>query len=312
MLGSMMPITPRKLKTAIRLLGSENWHAHTWATDVLQHADHLAYPLLITAASATTPSPRAIYAALLLHQLGYPEGGQQLVRLIDRPSSREGSCAPLLRHAVLKTVSPVPFLQKLASALAQLEQRPDLPRPLAHFHHNAQILLFLRSELPLPLLHRALLVRAIGGENLSVVRLILEEVCEPNLEHISLVRRDSAALLIGSTTKEQAMQVFINCLLHPNPAVQLTAMFGLKLLRLAYAINALYPIARDPSSPVREDAQNLIRFLNSQESDPFVLLRPIDEEQFAQASLLRASKAHQADLLRPLFPLPNPSERSTL
>jgi hypothetical protein len=306
----MFPTTPRKLKTAIRLLGSENWHAHTWATAALQHADHLAYPLLLAAASATTPSPRAIYAALILHQLGYPEGGQHLMRLIDRPFIRESSCAPLLRNAVLKTVGSTPFLQKLATALAQLEQRPDLSRPLAHFHHNAQILLFLRSELPLSLLHRALLVRAIGGENLSIVRLVLDEAGEPNLEHISLVRRDSVALLISSTTQEHALQIFTNCLLHPNPAVQLTTMFGLKLLKQAHAINALYPIAHDPSSPVREDAQNLIRYLNPQKSDPFVLLRPIDEERFARSSLLRASKTQPSELLRPLFPAHNPSERS--
>lgn len=274
----------------MRGLGSANGYVHLKATEELLHAGSAAIPLLLDEVATKTPTTRAIYAALLLHTLGHSAGAVHLMRYLDKPSLRQSHCAPLLRHAILKSLGITPFLHKLVGALTQLEQRPDSTRALAQYHYAAQILLFLRSSPPLAILYRALHVRAIGGENLSVVRLVLTQPEQHPLEHISLVRRDAAEILLASATSEQALQVLLRCLLHPNPAIQLTAMFGLQKLGSPHAIDALYPIAHNPNSPVCEDAKTLIRLLMPYGAQPYTLLRPVTEELVSSTSLLRSAR----------------------
>lgn len=251
---------------------------------------------------ARTPVVLAIRAALLLHRMRDQHGAELLRHLVLDSALRAGQYGEMLRRAANTVLDPHHYIRQATSALARLEQRPDSVTAITGFRHAADILCFLRAPVPFPFLERALFVRAVGGENLSLVREVLRGTQGVAIEHVCLVRKEAVLLLLHQPDRERACARLMQALAHPNPAVQLTTMYGLAEMRDPRAIDALLPIASDPDSPIRDEAQELIARLGHDAPDVLTLLRAAPRHIPAPGELLRPTRPEEDDphtLLRP-------------
>lgn len=295
------PRAPRSLRQAVRHLGSPNTTHRLNAENALLRANpgHVT-PLLRQAARARPAVPASICAALLLHQMRDRQGADVLRHLAHDPGARQGEHGERLRRAACMTLSPQFYIQQASSSLARLEQRPESCAAIVRFRQSGEMLRFLRAPLPLPLLERALVLRTVGGENLSLVREVLQGTPGPSIEHVCLVRREAVLLLLGQVAREQACTRLMQMLAHPSHAVQLTTLYGVTELNDPRAIDALLPIAGDERSPLRDEAQELIARLNNGSPDVLTLLRPANALRVQE--MLRPATPQDDDpaiLLRP-------------
>lgn len=293
---------PRAVRAAVRALGSEHVPARQKAEALLRANRHHALPLLYAVAAAQTPPLRAVRAAMLLHRLQEKEGAELLRRMAREPHLRDGDSSILLSHAVREAVGADLYLRQATSALALLEQRPESFRALSRFRQAMEILRFLHTPPAPDFLRRALVVRTVGGENLSLVRAALAESPGVHLEHASLVRKEAVTTVLRLDDRDRAFALLAESVRHPNPAVQLTAIYGLERLEDPRAVGLLLPLARDPDSPIYADARRVIGLLRYEAPDVFTLLRPALPET-PDIELLRPA-AHRRDdapesLLRP-------------
>lgn len=185
------------------------------------------------------------------------------------------------------------------SAICHLEQRSESYRELARARHALAMIAFLGVAAPRSLLWRGLTVRTIGGENLSLLRLLLYEPDDTNHEHVSLVRKQAALAVLHTMDSSSARGMLIPCLLHPNPALQLTALYALEQLGDSRAVGAILPLANDPSSPVQSDARRLVRIFAGTPHEALDLLRPVPVPNPEQ--LLRACKSWRSDACQNLM-----------
>ena len=290
-----MPVdmrAPRSLRQAVRRLGSANATQRARAeADLLRaHPGHVT-PLLRQTARSRPAVSASVRAALLLHQMRDRQGAELVRHLAHDPGARTGEYGEQLRRAACLTLSPQPYIQQASASLARLEQRPDSFAAIVRFRQAGEMLRFLRAPLPAPLLDRALVVRTVGGENLSLVREVLKGTPGPSIEHVCLARREAVLLLLYQTTPDEACTRLMQTLAHPSPAVQLTTLYGIAELDDPRALDALLPIAADERSLIRDEAQELIARLSGGSPDVLTLLRP------GPAALLRVE-----EMLRPALP----------
>jgi HEAT repeat protein len=297
------PRPPRRLRAAVRALGSDHMPVRLQAeTELCANRSHAA-PLLRQAARAQEPFTRAVRAALLLHRFQEKEGPEMLRRMVRDHAVCTGPQRDLLRHAVRDVVGHEHYVRQAAAAVTHLEQRPESFKAIVRFRQAAQILRFLDIALPVDLLRRAMVVRTVGGENLSEVRLVLQEDPDFSLEHVCMVRREAAMSVAALRDRSRALHLLSQNLAHPNPAVQLTAMYGLEQIGDPRAISGLLPLAQDADCPVREDARRLIERLKFGRPDALTLLRAAPIDAAPPETLLRPAEQRpdeNADsLLRP-------------
>jgi hypothetical protein len=286
------PRPPRRLRAAVRALGSDHMLARLQAeTELFANLSHAA-PLLRQAARAQEPFARAVRAALLLHRLHEKEGPEMLRRMARDHAVRTGPQRDLLRHAVRDVVGYEHYVRQANAAVTHLEQRPESFKAIVRFRQAAQILRFLDVALPVELVQRAMVVRTIGGENLSLVRAVLQEDPDVSLEHVCMVRRETVINVAVSRDRPRALHLLTQNLGHPNPAVKLTAMYGLEQTGDPSAISALLPITQHADSPVRDDARRLLERLKSGRPDALTLLRAAPSDTGLPQALLRPAGLH--------------------
>ena len=294
---------PRPLRAAVRALGSGHPALRHGAEMALRASPNHAIPLLRAAASAHTPLPRAVRAAILLHRLHEREGADSLRRMAREHRLREAEGSELLCLAVREIVGAETYLRQASSALTLLEQRPESFRGIARFRQAMEILRFLRAPLPDDVLRRGLVVRAVGGENLSLVRAVLNETHGVSLEHVCMTRKETVETILRLDDRSHAYLLLARALKHPNPAVQLTAIYGLGSLEDPRAITPLLEIVRDPDHPVHEDARRVYLMLRDGTPDVLTLLRPSRPTPLPLEELLRPAIQRSDDspetLLRP-------------
>ncbi len=302
--GIDVPARPaRRLRAAVRALGSEQDRARIDAeTELWAHGRHAA-PLLRQAARAQQPLGRAVRAALLLHRLQEKDGPEILRRIARDQATWSDRNSGLLRGAVRDVVGFDHYVRQATAAVTHLEQRPESFKAIVRFRQVAQILRFLEAALPVELARRALVVRTVGGENLSLVRAVLRDDPDISVEHVCMVRREAAISLAEQQDRHMALSLLSQNLRHPNPAVKLTAMYGLEQLGDPAAITGLLPLTQNADDPVRDDARRLMERLNSGRSDPLTLLRATSSGVALPEALLRPARHPAQDtpetLLRP-------------
>ena len=278
---------PRELRAAIRHLDSPLPTLRARAEERIRraHPRH-ATPLLYGAARSRIPL-RAVRAVGLLARMGDPAGRELLHHLVSEPLFRNGEQRETLRRTARSLLTPEGYARQAAESLAYVEQRPESCRAIARFRQATEILRFLRAPLSPEILDRALVVRAVGGENLSLARQALRDTQGVDVEHVCLVRREAVLMLLHLPNREFALQRLMQTAAYPNPAVQLTALHGLADLNDPRGVNALLPIAQDERSPIREDAQELLALLGTSASGALTLLRASERQEDAPHSLLR-------------------------
>lgn len=305
--GPRRTYAPRALRAAIRHLDSPLPALRCRAEEQLRRAHpHHATPLLHRAARSRVPL-RAVSAVVLLAQSGDPAGNDLLHHLISEPLFRDGQQRESLRRAARALLTPDVYIRQAAAALALVEQRPDSCRAIAHFRQATEILRFLHAPLSPQILDRALLVRTVGGENLSLVRQVLRGTQDVEVEHVCQVRMQAILMLLQATDHHSALRRLMQTAAYPNPAVQLTALYGLEILRDPGAIDALLPIAQDERSPIREDAREAIALLGTKGSGALTLLRGSGRQEDAPEELLRSMRPgcdEPQTLLRSISPPP--------
>ena len=303
--GTAREYAPRALRAAIRHLDSPLPARRLYAEAQLRRAPlRHAAPLLHRAARSRVPL-RAVRAAVLLSQMGDQTGSELLHHLVSEPLFREGQERESLRHAARSLLAPDAYIRQAGSALAQVEQRPDSCRAIARFRQATEILRFLRAPLPAHILDRALVVRVVGGENLSLARQVLRGTQGVDVEHVCLVRMQAVLMLLQAMDHPSALRKLMQTVAYPNPAVQITALYGLEILRDPRAINALLPIAQDERSPIRDDARELVALLGTKGSGALTLLRASGRHADAPKELLRPLRPHNDEpqtLLRSISP----------
>lgn len=281
------PRIPRVLRAAVRALGSDHLPHRLRAEECLCADRRHAAPLLRQTASMQLPPLRAVRAAILLHRIQEKEGAEMLRRLAREHHLRRSEAGELLRRAVREIIGPDYYLRQASATLTRLEQMPESQAAIGRFRQTMEILRFLRVHPPLDLLRRALVVRTVGGENLSLVRTVLDGTHDSCLEHISMARKAAVETILHLEDRQKAYMLLARNLAHPNPAVELTAMYGLELLRDARAVGPLLRIARDGQSPVCEDARRLLLLLSAGAPDILTLLRPSALQVAPPEELLR-------------------------
>ncbi len=273
--GLSIPARPPKAqRLAYRLLGSSSFFLHSWAEDELLSDPEHSAPLLHKASTEYSHPIRAVHAALLLHILDANSGDYFLKQMLNSSSMRCGPASELLRRVAARLVNRDTYVDQMNSSLTLLEQFPDSSGSLARFQQAAQILIFLGDSIPSEILQRSLFVRAVGGENLSLVRSVIEDSAGVDVEHVSQIRKITAEILHLNNSPDTEFSLLYRALTHPNPAIQLSAIGGFVLHPDSRAIPSLYALAQNPVSPVREDARSLLLQMETEGSEPYVLLRP--------------------------------------
>jgi HEAT repeat protein len=303
--GLEVPVRPsRRLRAAVRALGSEYLPERQRAESELCADRNHAAPLLREAARAQQPVARAVRAAVLLHRLDEQDGPEILRHMAHDPSLRSSADSELLRHAVQEVVGHEHYIRQAAIAVTHLEQRPESFKAIVRFRQAAQMLRFQEAQLPLDLIRRSLLVRTVGGEDLSQVRAVLNDDPDVAVEHVCMVRREAVLSLlrcregilvkfskmpsaVEEADRRRALRILLHHLAHPSPAVKLTAMYGLELLGDTRAISGLLPLTLEVDCPVREDARRLIEKLKSGRPDALTLLRAASPHAAAHQTLVR-------------------------
>jgi hypothetical protein len=298
------PRAPRALRAAVRALGHECLAVRLKAEACLRADRRHAIPLLRRAARLQAPAVRAVRAAVVLHQLEDRDGIELLRRMTREPGLRNSEARDLLRRASREIIGPEFYIRQATAALTRLEQMPESLAAIGRFRQALEILRFLEAPVPLDILRRALVVRTIGGENLSLVRTVLDGTHDICLEHVSMARMAAVEALLHQEDRQRAYTLLSRQLAHPSTAVQITAMYGLERLGDTRAIGPLLPIARDPDSPLCDDARRLLTLLNYGTPDVLTLLRPSMLATVLPKELLRPA-AHAPDstpetLVRPV------------
>jgi hypothetical protein len=297
------PRAPRHVRRAVRALASDAPADRLYAERELLRDRIRATPLLSHVARSSMPGPQAVRAALLLHRFDERLGADLLRRMVRDPALRAGPDSDSLRQAARELVCPVPYTRQAASSVTQLEQRPESFRAIARFRQAAEILRFLGAGLPEEVLKRALVVRTVGGENLSLVRQVIAQEVGVDVEHVCMVRMEAAHCIVAAADQDRAYNLLTEHLAHPNSAVKLTAMYGLGILGDPRAVDPLHALAQDADNPVRADAQRLIERLDVGAPDVLTLLRAADGAH-APNTLLRswrqAPPSEDERLLRPM------------
>jgi len=274
------------------------------AEEYLRADKRRAAPLLRQAVRLQFPPRLAVRAAILLYGLEEKEGAEMLRRLAREQHLRNGEGGELLRRAVRQIIGPEFYIRQATAALTRLEQRPESYGVIMRFRQALEILGFLNVTVPGDLLRRALVVRTVGGENLSLVRMVLAGTHDPCLEHVCMARKAAVEAILNQEDPQIAYILLIRNLVHPSPAVELTAMYGLELLGDTRAIGPLMRFARNPDSPVAEDARRLVGILSDGCPDVVMLLRPAPINFVPPEELLRpathALECDPASLVRPL------------
>lgn len=202
------------------------------------------------------------------------------------PTAMATETRPALHH---ESGSHEPHLKQAMTALATLEQRPESFASLVRFRQALEMLRALHYPLPVDLLRRALVVRTVGGENLSFVRLVLDESLDCISEHICMARREAVHAVLALPDRNRAYQILAHNLAHPNPAVKLTAIYGHARLRDPRILPALLALAQDTRSPLRDDARRLAFQMGGEQAEACVLLRAAHEGD-PPRELLRSSR----------------------
>lgn len=239
---------------------------------------------------------------MLLHRMQEKDAAELVRRLGHEPQLRDSEGRELLRQAMREVIGEDTYLRQAKAALTRLEQFSESFTAIARFRQAMEILRFLHTSFPPDLLYRALVVRTVGGENLSFVRMALASEYDASLEHVCLARKEAVETVLQDSAT--ACDTLCGLLSHPSPAVQLTAMYGLERLGDTRALGPLLRIAEDLDSPVCDDARRLALLLNYGTPDVFTLLRPALHNLPPETELLR-SVSHRAEdapesLLRPL------------
>ena len=290
--------TIRVLRRALRALDSEHSPALAEAETVLYAHQSRAIPLLretVRTPSIHNPNVkiqnrdvrRSVRAAVLLSRFQQPDGCEHLHRFALEPHLRNGESHELLRQALTDYVGVERYLQSARVALARLEQYPESIPAIIRFRHALEILRFLHAALPADLLSRALVVRQVGGENISLVRQVLAPDPDPLIEHVCMARQQAVLTLLHFQPREAAFPLLARNFAHPSAAVKLTALYGLSVLGDVRAVPLVTVLACDAGSELQEDARFALSQLRRESGDAVTLLRhsrPI---------------ADDADLLRP-------------
>ncbi len=281
---------PRYLRRAIRMLGSDRHRVRQEAEQQLESAKEIASPLLRDAAQILPNShcATALRAANLLVKIQDPDASGILHSLVKTPRLRESEHANLLKDLLVSTDGVRHYVRQCGMALTVLEQRPESYRSLIRYRQSISILNFLGEPLPADLMVRSLLVRTVGGENLSLVRLVLWNGNPCRIEHISQVRASAAENMVQFKVGSHALEMFTDLLQHPSPSVNITAIYGLDILGDPSACPSLRKVALDKKSEVRLDAKRLLNRLSNPSQDYYSLLRSVKTDDAGSISMLRS------------------------
>jgi hypothetical protein len=293
------------LQSAARQLSSPEPKRRRNAEAQLCNEWRQAAPLLRRIAQSRRPDPQTVAAALLLHRQREPEGAELLRRMAGEHRDWTGTGRAALKLAVREAVGTAGYIRQAAGALVRLEQMHQSFSVLTQFRQATEALMFLGAPLPLDLLHRAMVVRAVGGEDLRLVRQVVQDTQGVHVEHVCMARKEAVEMSLSLDDRKQALHALLTALAHPSVCVQLTALYGVEALDDPGAINPLYALAQQASHPLCEDAARIVARLRGRaNAERWTLLRPVGTAERMPEALLRPAAPAPADppeaLLRPL------------
>jgi hypothetical protein len=271
------PVSPEQgfLLQSVRDLGSGEPHTRLTAQSHLRAHWRQAAPLLRRVARRRKPEPRTARAALMLHQHQEAEGAALLEWMAREEKYWSGEGRAALRLAMHEAIGAARYVRGAAAALVRLEQLHQSFSVLAQFRQALQMLRFLHTPLPAELLRRALALRAVGGEDLALVRSVMEDTQGVHVEHVCMARKEAVLSGLHQDDRAQAFELLLLSLHHPCYAVQLSAMYGLESLHDLRALAPLQQISQQPDHPLCRDAQRVIASLRwSALPESQTLLRP--------------------------------------
>ncbi len=216
----------------------------------------------------------AVRIALRMQSSGHPAASGLLARLTHETSLHSTPAGEMLRPALQQNRETDSLKRQACAALHALEQRPENHRAIVRFKQASETLSFLLQPLPQDILHRALAVRITGGEDLGMVRSLINNTLAWHMEHISMVRVTAGRCLLQMWPGEAGIAALGGMLAHPSPAVQLTAIFSLQNVHEPSLLRPLHALTCSPDAPVREEAAALISRMGMPYADPLILVRP--------------------------------------
>lgn len=257
-----------------------------------------------------------VAAAKLLYDLGDARG---LFALLEQFYDRDmySWYGPHIRRA-LKQIGEERVLAALETALTRIAESELLPRAAHHWSlyvavYALHALASLHADVPPNTWRRALAAYVPFYEDLRACRNALTATW-PETSVVALlasVRRTAVDALLA-LNRPHAFALLRETLAHPDPQVQLTALYGLRELRDARAYVLLQPIAANRHHPLWRDARRVIEALGSKQPDALTLVRASHSAETPAAELLRPARHHTDDAPETLLhPMPPPPEFAT-
>ncbi len=278
---------PRYLRLAARRLTSPLTPVRENAFIILASRPVQAKPILQSTVRFATNQRRAVAACLALNNIDSSAAADLLQQLAANGHLQQSVHRRLFRAALKQLVGPQHYLREAREALRRLERKPESFRSIAQFVHALDVLMLIEQPADMELCRDAMLVRHVGGENLSVIRNTAFEAAQANEEHICQVRLAAGDWLVKNCDADTALGVMLNALKHPNPAVQLTAIYSLQKLNDDRAIEPLTALALRPTCAVSKDAEILANRLAIKLPDGFALLRSSQRHDISPGHLVR-------------------------
>ncbi|HZO88944.1 MAG TPA: hypothetical protein VFB38_11455 [Chthonomonadaceae bacterium] len=295
-----------QIRRAINCLDDADEAVRARAEEQLRAVSPACWSALCRAAFRRRSST-GVTAARLLYDLGDARG---LFALLEQFYDRDMYCwyGPHIRRA-LKQIGNEKVLAALETALTRMETLPLAPRCWSLYVavYALHALAALHGYIPSGVWRRALTVHVPFYEDVRACRLALtaEWPETPAVATLAAVRRAAVDALLA-LNKDEAFALLREALAHPAPQVQLTTIYGLRLLKDTRAYVLLQPIAADRRHPLARDARRAIESLGTRQPDALTLVRASQPALSDPGELLRpaASSAETLSetLLRPLGP----------
>ncbi len=278
---------PRELRLAARRLISPLTYVRANALIALNSRPSQAKSILQSTVLFSANQRQALAACVALKSIDSTAAGILMQRLAATQKLQQAEHRKLFRHALRELVGPQHYLREAYEALKRLERKPESFRAISQFNHAVDVLMLLNEPADPSLCEAAMLVRHVGGENLSIIRNTLAESPEIPEEHICQVRLAAGEWLVHSGERDSTLALMLNALQHPNPAVQLTAIYSLQKLNDDRAIEPLAALALKSSCAVNRDAAALATRLAIRPPDGFTLLRSSHKHDSSPTHLVR-------------------------
>ncbi len=277
---------PRDLRLAVRRLASRIPPVRENAAGTLVSRPHQAKPILQTTARFSHNKRQAVAACIALYDIDKPTATLLMQQLAVNHQLHEAAYRTLMRTAIQHVVGGDHYIHEAREALKWLERKPENFKAISLFTHALDVLMLLNETADVDLCRAAMFVRYVGGENLSLIRSEATGESGVRTEHICQVRLAAGIWLSRRCRPNIALSVMLEALQHPNPAVQLTAIYGLRHLNDDRAISPLTALALQSSCAVRKDAEALAHRLANRPPDEFMLLRSSHVNDISSKNLM--------------------------